>query len=290
MPLLLSLAAIGACAVALSWPRGTIRRASQTARMVGVFAALLVPSLAMYPSLHAFATEAKDRLVAEQYGPAAVRQRDDLQTSLNRAGEEIDALPSLSEFLIEPADDTESTDAPSSSGRRPSWRGARHVGGRAVRADGRLVSRFALNLPEYATTHFRRGELPTGSCSTKARRSARASATCCAPAAASARTGRQRRRASSCASMLDYRTLPFISVAEPVSRVARGPTRQVRPKAIAGRDVEFAVYGWSRAPLYASGTSVWPLPDDVFERMVAVARAVLGRRSTATADVPRATS
>ena len=98
-----------------------MRRASQTATIVGIFAALVVPSLAMYPSLHAFTTEAKDRLIAEQYGPAALRLRDDLQTSLNRAGEEIDALPSLSEFLIEPADETESTDAAISSGRRPIW-------------------------------------------------------------------------------------------------------------------------------------------------------------------------
>jgi signal transduction histidine kinase len=35
-----------------------------------------------------------------------------------------------------------------------------------------------------------------------------------------------------------------------------------------GRDIEFAVYGWSRAPIYVFGTSVWPLPDDVFERMM----------------------
>ena len=28
------------------------------------------------------------------------------------------------------------------------------------------------------------------------------------------------------------------------------------------------MYGWSRAPLFASGTSVWTLPDDVFRRMV----------------------
>ena len=87
----------------------------------------------MYPSLHAFTTEAKDRLVAEQYGPAAVRLRDDLQTSLNRAGEEIDALPSLSEFLIEPADETESTDAAYQLWSKTDLAvGARHLRGRAL--------------------------------------------------------------------------------------------------------------------------------------------------------------
>ena len=51
LPLLLALGAIGAGAVALGWPRGQVRRASQAARMVGIFAALVVPSLAMYPTL-----------------------------------------------------------------------------------------------------------------------------------------------------------------------------------------------------------------------------------------------
>src|SRR5439155_6057491 len=44
--------------------------------------------------------------------------------------------------------------------------------------------------------------------------------------------------------------------------------RQTPAEAAPGRDVEFVVYGWSRAPIYASGTSVWPLPDPLFQRMV----------------------
>ena len=40
------------------------------------------------------------------------------------------------------------------------------------------------------------------------------------------------------------------------------------PEGAPGRDVEFVAYGWSRAPIYSSGTSVWSLPDPVFERMV----------------------
>ena len=35
-----------------------------------------------------------------------------------------------------------------------------------------------------------------------------------------------------------------------------------------GSDVELAFYGWSRAPIYASGTRVWPLDDSVFEKMI----------------------
>ena len=37
---------------------------------------------------------------------------------------------------------------------------------------------------------------------------------------------------------------------------------------MSGRDVEFVVYGWSRAPIFESGTRVWTLPDAVFQRLI----------------------
>ena len=67
--------------------------------------------------------------------------------------------------------------------------------------------------------------------------------------------------------MLDYRTLPFIEPQSPYLESLQ-PDRQTLGEGAVGRDVEFVVYGWSRAPIYASGTSVWPLPDPVFQRMV----------------------
>ena len=81
--------------------------------------------------------------------------------------------------------------------------------------------------------------------------------------------------------MLDYRTLPFISSQSPYLESLR-PDRQVAPEGVSGRDVEFVVYGWSRAPIYASGTSVWPLPDAVLRAAGRVARRRSGPRSTAT--------
>ena len=96
--------------------------------------------------------------------------------------------------------------------------------------NGRLVSSFALHLPEYATARFKASGCGAGSSrSTRSRRSVRASATCCGPAAASAQrrpSGRQHRRAR------DAR-LPDAAVhlvAEPVPRVAAaesaGPARR----------------------------------------------------------------
>ena len=68
--------------------------------------------------------------------------------------------------------------------------------------------------------------------------------------------------------MLDYRTLPFISSQSPYLESLR-PERQVRRRRRSGRDVEFVVVRLEpRADLFASGTSVWTLPDAVFERMV----------------------
>jgi two-component system nitrogen regulation sensor histidine kinase NtrY len=67
--------------------------------------------------------------------------------------------------------------------------------------------------------------------------------------------------------MFDYRTLPFISSQSAYLESLR-PNRQVTPEGVSGRDVEFAVYGWSRAPIFESGTSVWTLPDAVFQRLV----------------------
>jgi signal transduction histidine kinase len=264
LPLMVAVAAVGSCVLALRGPRARARRASQAARMVAVFSALILPSLAMYPSLQAFTTDARDRLVAEQYGPAALRLRDDLQTSLNRAGEEIDALPSLKEFLIEPADETESTDAAYQLWSKTDLAAARVTSAVELYGrDGRLVSRFFLNLPEYATTNFKaascRWEVidensPIGS---SERHVLRASRGIC----------ENNRQLGTVAVrvMLDYRVLPFISGRAPYFESLR--LAQAAPhEGIAGRDLQFVWYGWSRTPLYVSGTGAWPLPDRVFDR------------------------
>ena len=69
-PLLVAVGVAGACAIVVARLRGRARRASQAARLGALFLALLVPAVAMYPSLLAFATAAKEQLVATEYGPA----------------------------------------------------------------------------------------------------------------------------------------------------------------------------------------------------------------------------
>src|SRR5256885_10497325 len=79
---------------------GRLRRASQAARLMAFFLALLAPAVAMYPSLFAYATEAKELLVAGEYGPQALRLREDLKLRLEHTPAQIDAIsPPLQEFV-----------------------------------------------------------------------------------------------------------------------------------------------------------------------------------------------
>jgi signal transduction histidine kinase len=263
-PLLVALAAAGMCEAALSWPRARVRRASQAARLAAVFGALVLPSLATYPSLHAFTIEAKERLIAEAYGPEAIGLRYDLQESLNEALEQIDALPSLSAFLTEPQDEDASNDAAYQIWSTTDLATERLTSAvELYGADGRLVSRFALNLPEYTTPSYRAAACgwdiidensPLGS---SERHVLRASRGIC--------EGGRQIGTIAVRAMLDYRTLPFISSQSPYLESLRFD-RQEPAEGAAGRDVEFVQYGWSRAPLYVSRTSAWPLSNEDFDR------------------------
>jgi len=266
-PLLVALGATLACAAALVGLRTRARRASQAARMFALLLACAVPALAMYPSLFAFATEGKERLVATQYGPQAQRQREDLKEQLQQSIDEIDALPDLSEFILESDAETPTTDRAFLVWSRTELAVYRVTSAvELYAADGRLVSRFALNLPEYTTTAFTTSTCgwesleevsPFGS---NERHVLRASRAICDSA-------RRPLGAIVVRAMLDPRNLPFISSQSPYLESLR-PNRRPQPEGVSGRDIEFAVYGWSRGPIYASGTSVWEMPDRAFQRMV----------------------
>ena len=136
-----------------------------------------------------------------------------------------------------------------------------------------------------------RGGLRPGTSSTRCRRrgSDGERRTCCAPAAASATGGPPGRR--------DRRPrdarLPDAAVhlvAESVSRVAAaGPAGAGRRRARPRRRVRRRTAGAGRR-LFASGTSVWPLPDAVLRADGRVARAVLGRRRRGRRDGSASTS
>ncbi len=164
--------------------------------------------------------------------------------------------------------------------------GARHLGGRAL--SGRRAAREPL-LPEPARVRdhqLPRGRLPLGRHRRKlpdrierAPRPPRQPRHL--PERPAARHRGRARDARLPRAALHLRT-------HAVSRVVPHSNRAAPPKASAGRDLEFVWYGWSRAPLYVSGTSAWPLPGSRVRARRPVARAVLGRRRARRPPVSRA--
>ena len=275
MPLLLSLAAIGACAVALSWPRGTIRRASQTAtdgRRVCRAGRAVAGHVSVAAGVHDRGQGSAGRgTIRPRRGAAARRPADQPQS--RRRGNRRAAVAERVPDRARRRNRIDRRGLPALVENRPGV-GARHVGGRALprrRTAGEPL------LPEPAGVRDHQlpgGKLPLGGDRRKlSDRIERAPRPAGQPRhlreGTAARHGRGARHAR----------LPRAAVhlrAHAVSRVASHSDRGSTAEGVAGRDVEFVVYGWSRAPLYVSGTSVWPLPDRVFERMARVARTVLG--------------
>lgn len=270
LPFAIALATASGCALSMPTLRVRARRESQSMRIAGLFLALLVPAIAMYPSLSAFAIQAKERLIANEYGAQVIAQRDDLQQRLSRALDQVDALAALPQLVTAPADEE-------MAGRAFGvWYQTELQKYRVTSAvelygpGGRRLSRFALILPEVGTPTYR----PAGcdwnlSDDVSAPRSSRTGANESHVLRASRGVCLDGRPVGGIIvrAMLDYRTLPFISSRSPYLESLR-PDRDAPAEAVPGHDVEFVLYGWSRAPLFASGTSVWTLPDAAFGRMV----------------------
>jgi len=268
-PLALTVGIAGLGALLLSRPHAAARRASQAARLGLFFLALALPAVALYPSLDAFAAASKERLVESQLAPQVASQREDLQVRrLPQALEAIDAAASLAEFVTSSSEDA----APTTDRAFIVWSQTELASSRTTSAielygaNGRLVSRFALDLPEYATIEYRGGSCsdwevyeevsPFGS---TLRNVLRASRAIC--------VNRQRVGGIVVRARLDYRSLPFASSPNPYLESLMPQNAIARENAF-GSDVELAFYGWSRAPIYASGTKVWPLDDSLFEKMI----------------------
>ena len=264
-PALIALAMAGVCAMALArWPIHA-RHATQAARLTAFFLALAAPSVALYPSLFAFGTAAKEKLIETEYAPQAVTQRDELRNRLFKTLDQVDALPTLADFLRGgPGPSTERALAVWSTTDLARFRLTSAV--ELYNADGALVSRFALNLPEYTTLRH-----VTDSCEWEVFEEV-------LPFGASERYVPQASRgicgddgvvrgAIVVRVMLDYRTLPFLSSQNPYLESLR-PERVAAPEGSQGNDIEFVAYGWGRAPFNEAGTSTWLLPDDLFRRLV----------------------
>jgi signal transduction histidine kinase len=143
--------------------------------------------------------------------------------------------------------------------------------------DGSLVSRFALNLPEYAANAQKWQEQ---SCQwaifdevsrfgSEERRLLHAGRRLCdesgapSPASATPEQGEALTGGSVVVhAMLDYNALSFIPSRSPYSEVIR-PGLEPAQEDSSERDLQFVVYGWGRRPLYTSTGTAWPLSEEL---------------------------
>jgi signal transduction histidine kinase len=272
LPKLDAVVIVGAlAATAYLAPRSLIRvrHASQGYRLIVMFLGLLAPAAVMYPSLVYFEDGARRRVVETSYGPEVLKQREDLQMRLRTAQDEIDGRASALEVYVSvPA---------SSSGDTLSafqvWQGTaleRYRVSSAVELynpAGALVSRFALNLPEDMSsfppvwheencTWQAFGEVSRFGA--HERQLLHAGRNICGPSGVLGTIVIK--------VVLDDSTLSFIPPQNPYFELLRGQ-RPRRGDPGIDREVAFVVYGWSRTPLFVSGTSAWPIDDALFSRI-----------------------
>lgn len=273
LPRVEALLIVGAVAVAAYFgPRGLarLRHASQGYRLFVTLLALLAPAAVMYPSLVFFQEEAEHRVVENDFGPEVLDQRENLRMRLKAAQAEIDKREAaLEAYVSVPAP------PPGSPVRTDSafliWQGTaleRYRVSSAIELYNSaeiLVSRFALNLPEETSgqlwheedcTWRTFGEVsPFGS---QERQLLHAGRNICSPAG--------RLGTIVIHVVLDYSTPSFLSSQSPYLELLRGRSASRRAD-FRGRDVNFVVYGWSRTPLYLSGSTAWQIDRALFERI-----------------------
>jgi signal transduction histidine kinase len=252
----------------IPWVRPRYRHASQTLRLFAGALLLLLPAFVLYPSVLHFADRGLRRVVEEQYAQQAQKQREQLQQRLLAVLRQIDQL---------------NVSVPSQSPRSQSppntalllWRETDLSTERLASSlelynpDGALVSRFALNLPDYLSTATRWREpncqweifeeaSPFGS---EERRLIHAGRGIC-------RNNSETPNGGSIVVnvMLDYDALPFITVRSPYYELVRSPDAAPE-EGVAGRSVQFVVYGWGRGSLYSSSARAWPLGEALTTRI-----------------------
>jgi signal transduction histidine kinase len=273
MPQTAALAAAIAIAVFVRPIRARYRHGSQAFRMILLALGLVAPAVAFYPTMFHLAWEAKSRLIEARYAPVALSQRATVQAQLQESLAQIDQIPGLADLVSARAPRAPfdaSTDRAFQIWQATSL--ARYPVTSSVEVygpDGTLVSRFAFNLPEDLSAAPRSQE---GSCNwdvaeevspffAEERRILHAGRALCVGGSSDVIIGSIVVHA-----VLDYENLPFTSSRTPYVQVLQ-TTDPLRTAGQSGEDVEYAVYGWSRSPLYSSRGTAWPLEDAVFAQV-----------------------
>jgi len=243
------------------------RHASQSARLLSLCAATMLPALIWYPVVAFSADRSTEHLIETSYAPTLLGHPQQLRDELAQATADIDRLPTLATVLAEASAGVPgaSTDAAFLVWSQTALSRSRLTSALELYGpDGRLTSRFALNVPEYGIDQSSAetrcewelvGEVTTFGADEVTMLHAERSL-CDA-------TGRST-GAVVIHVLFDYRALPFISAINPyddLHRLAGGPQR-ARPHGI-----QTVVYGWGRVPVFTSGQTAWPLDPAVLTRI-----------------------
>jgi signal transduction histidine kinase len=271
--LVLSATACGIGALMSERIAGWYRRTTVASRILALFLAFLLPSLLLYPSLDFFAERATRKLITDRYAVQAQTHPQTLQTLMAEAQREIDALATLPDLVINGAGLTPTPDTAFLVWTQTAL--ARERLTSAVELydlNGALVSRFALNIPEYTVASQ---TAPTGAgckwdvfgeaapIGSEERRMLHAERRVCVEGG-----GRLQPVGTIVLHVVfDYRTLPFITSQSPYFELFRSAERGAPGESTTGADVEIAIYGWGLQPLYTSRPSAWPIDDALFARL-----------------------
>ena len=273
--LILSVVTCGAAALSASRVSAWFRHATVAGRILALFVGFLLPSLLLYPSVNFFTDRGVRNIIASRYAPEAQMHVGTLKDRLELARKEIDALPLAEQLEGRTADDY---GTPSSTAAFAIWRQtvlARERLTSAVElydASGALLSRFPLNLPEYAASTQPGG--PTTSCGqwdvfgetasfgSDQRRMLHAHRSICEGNGAMARV----LGTIVLHVVPDYRTLSFVTSRRPYFEVFRAG-EGLPLEGSTGSEVNVVIYGWGLTPLYASGSVAWPITEELFARV-----------------------
>ena len=278
-PYLTLLAGVVGMALVAPRLRPWFRHASESGKLAAIFGSLIVPAVLSYPSIVHHGLTAKQRLIEEEIAPATASHPAALLDSLSRTQREVDVLLArapLASDIFRSADGAPTPDAAFSVWRQTDLARLRLTSAIELYGPDRsLVSRFALDFPDVPAAPSFLGTscdwdvygevFPFGA---QERRVLHAERGVCLPwpgdmPAADAVAG-----AVVVHVPLDYRALPFIPSQNPYHDVLRAAPRpaDARP---ADADVDLAIYGWGRSPLFTYGSASWTIDDALFERIYA---------------------
>ena len=277
-PALVLVAVALAFAFAAPMVRRRYRRTSQSTRLVFAFLAILLPLLATYPLAASESDLARRDTIATEYAPAISRHPADLRAELDEARQRVDQLWVTGGFLRTGL----ATLPPPPAADRPVdsqmafyvWNQTTLARRRAISdveiygPDRALVSRFALNLPEYL--YRTNAQTWTGtSCTwdvfgerisfgTQDRPMLHAERGLCDE------TGRVLGAIVLHVAHVDYEALPFVQSA---TAVFDGDGTTTPSSFAPPEELQFVWYGWSFRPLFTSGQVAWPVAANIFDQL-----------------------